>query len=115
MELDPRETNNLAAEQPAVVARLARAIAEANAARCAERLNLRGRGSHSISARFDWRRRAPFARRYVDGTLGDAELARYTKLPDDRWGGFLGPCYWRPTGDPLLKSKQHDTKPQGQL
>ena len=60
---DARETTNVAAQHPDVVARLAAAIAAANAAV------------------------------YTNGTLDDEALAAYVKVAPSHWGGFLGPCY----------------------
>ena len=62
---DPTEEHNVAGDHPEVVSRLAAAIAKANAGA------------------------------YVSGTLDNATLARYTKLPAGHWGGFTGPCYAR--------------------
>ena len=60
---DARETTNVAAQHPDVVARLAAAIAAANAAV------------------------------YTNGTLDEEALAAYVKVAPSHWGGFLGPCY----------------------
>ena len=62
---DPTETTNVADAHPDIVARLAAAIAKANAGA------------------------------YVTGSLDNATLARYTKLAPGHWGGFTGPCYAR--------------------
>ena len=60
---DAQETTNVAARHPDIVARLAKAIAAANAAVL------------------------------TNGSLGDGALAAYTKVDETYWGGFDGPCY----------------------